>query len=200
MTFDSLDYSPTETPTYAVILLHGWGSNAQDLASLAPYFNLPHIKFIFPNGPHPHPFSSEGRMWYDLETGKHLDQTSTQLKDWIRSLSTEIGLPLNKIILGGFSQGGAMTLEVGHDLPLAGLLCLSGYLHPHLSFQQQDQKATLVIHGTQDSVVPLSEAQKVQRALMDVQWPTQYHELPMAHEISAQALTLIQGFLREVAA
>lgn len=195
MTFNSLDYSPTPSPTHAVILLHGWGANAQDLASLAPYLNFPQIKFIFPNAPHPHPFSAEGRMWYDLDSGEHLDTTSAQLKDWVRSLPEEIDLPLEKIILGGFSQGGAMTLEVGHDLPLAGLLCLSGYLHPELTFAPENQKPVMVIHGTQDPVVPVAEAQKVQTQLTQANWPLDYHELPMAHEISPKALELIQVFL-----
>ena len=196
MTFNSLDYSPTPSPTHAVILLHGWGANAQDLASLAPYLDFPQIKFIFPNAPHPHPFSSEGRMWYDLDTGEHLETTSAQLKDWVRSLPEEINLPLEKIILGGFSQGGAMTLEVGHDLPLAGLLCLSGYLHPNLSFDVKDQKPIMVIHGTQDPVVPLTEAQKVKAQLDQATWPLDYHELSMAHEISPRALSLIQDFIQ----
>jgi phospholipase/carboxylesterase len=190
-----LDYSLTDAPTHAVILLHGWGANAQDLASLAPLLKLPSVKFIFPNAPHPHPFSAQGRMWYDLETQDYLEQTRRDLKIWLRSLPATLNLPLEKIFLGGFSQGGAMTLDVGHDLPLAGLMCLSGYLHPHLDFQPADAKPTLVIHGIQDPVVPIQAARLTQQTLTQSEWNIEFHELAMAHEISPQALALIQAFL-----
>jgi phospholipase/carboxylesterase len=195
LAFTSLDYSQTDAPTHAVILLHGWGANAQDLASLAPLLKLPSVKFIFPNAPHPHPFSAQGRMWYDLETQKYLEETRRDLKSWLRSLPETLNLPLDKIFLGGFSQGGAMTLDVGHDFPLAGLMCLSGYLHPHLDFRPVDAKPTLVIHGRQDPVVPIQAARLTQQKLTQSQWNIEFHELAMAHEITPQVLELIQAFL-----
>lgn len=181
-------------------MLHGWGANAQDLASLAPYLNLPKIKFLFPNAPHPHPFSAEGRMWYDLETGEHLAQTRLDLKNWVRSLPEQLEIPLNKIVLGGFSQGGAMTLDVGHDLSLAGLLCLSGYLHPQIQFSAEDTKPTLIVHGVQDPVVPIQAARIVQEKVTEAQWSPEVHELKMAHEISPQAVELIRDFLGRICA
>lgn len=185
----------TATPTYGVVLLHGWGANAQDLVSLAPVLGLPSVKFICPNAPYPHPFSEQGRMWYDLETQAHLDDTRQELKSWLRSLPETLGIPLHKMILGGFSQGGAMTLDVGHDLPLAGLICLSGYLHPHLAFEAADAKPTLMIHGIQDPVVPIQAARIAKEKLTQSQWNVESHELEMAHTISPQALELIQDFL-----
>ena len=198
MTFSCVDYSPTETPTHAVVLLHGWGANARDLASLAPYLNFPQVKFIFPNAPHPHPFSTEGRMWYDLETQEHLAETRLELKQWIQDLPKQLNLPTQNIILGGFSQGGAMTLDVGHDLNLAGLLCLSGYLHPQIQFSPQQAKPILIIHGTQDPVVPIQAAQMIQAQLRQQQWQPEVHELQMAHEITPQALDLIRDFLGRI--
>lgn len=195
MIFSSLDYCATNAPTHGVVLLHGWGANAQDLVSLAPYLNLPQIKFLFPNAPHPHPYSADGRMWYDLETQAHLTQTRIALKEWVRSLPDILHLPLHRIVLGGFSQGGAMALDVGHDLPLAGLLCLSGYLHPQIQFLPTEAKPILVIHGTQDPVVPIHAARLLQKQLTQAQWATECHELSMAHEISPQALELIRDFL-----
>lgn len=198
MNLACLDYCSTATPSHAVVLLHGWGANAQDLASLAPHLDLQQLRFLLPNAPHPHPYSSEGRMWYDLETQEHLGDTRQLLRDWIESLPERLNLPLNQIILGGFSQGGAMTLDVGHDLPLAGLICLSGYLHPHIRFSANKAKPTLIIHGLQDPVVPIEAAQMIQSAMLNADWKPEVHQLQMAHEISAQALQLVRGFLLHV--
>lgn len=123
------------SPAGLVAILHGWGANGEDLASLVPYLNLPDYQFLVPDAPFPHPYTSIGRMWYAFDqqpsqNGATQLATSQQiLKSWLQSLQVETNIPLERTILMGFSQGGAMTLDVGLNLPLAGLIVLSGYMH-----------------------------------------------------------------------
>ena len=88
-----------------------------------------------------------------------------------------------------------MTLDIGARLPLAGLICLSGYLHPSVvPLLGQATPPVLMIHGQHDPVVPLYAAQNAHRSLVETGVSIQYHELPMAHEISPPAMDLIQDF------
>jgi phospholipase/carboxylesterase len=127
-----------------VAVLHGWGANAEDLASLVPFLNLPHYQFLVPDAPFPHPYSATGRMWYafDRESSQESDRqlaTSQQLlKNWLESLEAETNIPLERTLLMGFSQGGAMAIDVGLNLPLAGLIVLSGYMHTLLSVNEAE--------------------------------------------------------------
>ncbi|PZD74814.1 Carboxylesterase 2 [Acaryochloris thomasi RCC1774] len=178
-------------------MLHGWGSNAEDMAAFAPTLDLPNYRYLFPNGPFPHPQTPGGWMWYDLSTQDPdgLAHSRKLLLDWIQSLPEKTGIPLSQTILGGFSQGGAMTLEVGLGLPVAGLIVLSGYLHG-LDPEQDSQSCppTLIIHGRQDEVVPLAAAQMTRETLAASQ--VDYHEFDMGHEVIPEALGTMQQFIR----
>lgn len=198
MSLSVITLAPTtgQPPVGLFVALHGWGSNAQDLASLAPYISLPTYQFCFTNAPLAHPQVPEGYMWYDLGTQEGLSDSRRLLLDWLKSLSEETKVPLEQIILAGFSQGGAMTLDIGARLPLAGLICLSGYLHPAvIPLLGEGTPPVLMIHGQHDPVVPLSAAQNAERALRQGGVSVQYHEMPIAHEISLPVLDLIQTFV-----
>jgi phospholipase/carboxylesterase len=192
---------PLATPTARLVGLHGWGSNAQDLASLAPYLNLQGYQYLFPNGPMPHPQVSGGRMWYDLAdvtTRQGLPESRQMLTDWLLSLEAVDSVRLEKTFLVGFSQGGAMTLDVGTHLPLAGLVVLSGYLLP-LEVRPLPKifPPILMIHGTQDNVVQIAAARKSHEALLAAGANVQYHELDMGHEIRPEVLVLMQSFIQK---
>ncbi|WP_404787040.1 alpha/beta hydrolase [Altericista sp. CCNU0014] len=192
---------PLASPMGRLVGLHGWGSNAQDLASLAPYLDLKGYQYVFPNGPMPHPDVPGGRMWYDLSdfaTRRGLPESRQQLTDWLLSLESVDGVPLNKTFLTGFSQGGAMTLDVGTHLPVAGLVVLSGYLHPlEIRPLPQTFPPILMIHGLQDTVVQIAMARKSHEALLQAGAKVQYHELEMAHEIQPEVMKLIQDFVQQ---
>lgn len=184
-------------PIGVFVALHGWGSNAEDLASLAPYLGLDDYQILCPCAPWPHPQVPGGYMWYDLATQTGLVESRQQLQDWLQTLPEQTGLPLNRVVLAGFSQGGAMTLDLGLKLPLAGLICLSGYLHglnPSDGFGPSPP--VLMVHGQQDPVVPLSAAQQAQQKLIAAGVSVDYHELSMAHEISPPVFDLIRAFVR----
>ncbi len=135
-------------------------------------------------------------MWYHIETGEYLNATRETLKAWLMALPEQTQIPLEQTILGGFSLGGAMALDVGLDLPMLGLICLSGYWHPDIPMSHPGPpKPVLMLHGRQDEVVPLPMAQQAHQELKNRQLAVDYHELDMAHEVTPSALALIQDFL-----
>lgn len=202
MSLEAIAVAPTTgtKPAGLVVALHGWGANAQDLASLVPLLNLPEYQFLFPNAPLPHPYTSVGRMWYDLSSKEYrgVDESRQILKDWLLSLESSTGVPLSSTILSGFSQGAAMTLDVGLGLPLAGLIALSGYMHPLSSQPLGKLPPVLMVHGKQDTVVPLKAAQYARDNLIALGVAVQYQEFEMGHEIRPEVLPLIQKFVAEV--
>ncbi len=187
-----------------IVTLHGWGANAQDVASLSPFLNLPDYQFLFPNAPFPYPDSAMGRAWYDLRMEnmyQGLAESRSLLTDWLESLSSSTGVPLSRTILSGFSQGGAMTLDVGLKLPLAGLVAMSGYLHPGaVNVETKDTKLppVLIMHGRQDTVVPLQAAVSARKTLESLGVAVQYQEFDMGHEIRPEMLDLLKNFLVNV--
>ncbi|BAZ69786.1 phospholipase/carboxylesterase [Fischerella sp. NIES-4106] len=180
--------------------MHGWGANAEDLASLAPYLNLTDYQFVFPNAPFSHPHSPMGRAWYELSADnmyEGLTQSRQLLTDWLLSLENRTGIPLSQTILSGFSQGGAMTLDIGLKLPFAGLVVMSGYLHPGAieTSLATSLAPVLITHGRYDQVVPLRAALNAKETLESRGIAVQYYEFDMGHEIQLPILELIRNFV-----
>jgi phospholipase/carboxylesterase len=180
-----------------IVALHGWGANGNDLVAIAPEVNLPDYQFVFPEAPFPHPNVPEGKMWYDLQDKSRsgLVESRQMLTEFLRSLPESTGIPLSRTVLLGFSQGGAMTLDVGLSLPLAGLVCLSGYLHEITTKPNQPISPILIVHGKQDPVVPLMAAQTIRDTLLSLGAKVKYFEYDMGHEIRPSAIAQIQKFV-----
>lgn len=211
MSLEALSFPARQQPAQALlVMLHGWGANAQDVAALASYLDLPQFQFFFPNAPFSFPYAPEGRMWYDLPDNysfqsqpdfrqqPQLQESRQQLIDWLKSLEATTGIPLSRTILAGFSQGGAMTLEVGLQLPLAALMVLSGYAHAPLQLNTDSIPSVLLAHGQSDLVVPLLAAKQTRDQLALLGVPVQYHEFSMGHEIQPMVLKLMQSFIEEI--
>ena len=189
-----------------LIGLHGWGANAEDLATLADYLPLPGYQMIFPDAPFPHPAAIAGRMWYGFPIGwdfrtpynfepqADLQESRQTLKDWLIQTTKETAIPLQKTVLAGFSQGGAMAMDVGLQLPFAGVLVLSGYLHsppkPHPNLG-----SVLMVHGRQDPVVPIQKAHEARDTLIAQNIDLTYQEFDMGHDISPLVLQQIESFV-----
>lgn len=188
------------TPSGLIVCLHGFGSNAKDLAPFAPVLSLPNYQMLFPDAPYPHPRVAGGRMWYNLDRSDYqgLATSRQQLIDWLKSLESTTGVPLSRTILSGFSQGGAMTLDVGLTLPLAGLISLSGYLHSQPQPISTKFPPVLIVHGRQDQVVTLSAAQRAKNALTNLGVAVKYQEFDMGHEIKPEVLSLMRSFILDV--
>lgn len=139
-----------------------------------------------------------GKAWYNLERQDYngLAESRQILTDWLKSLESTTGVPLSRTILCGFSQGAAMTMDVGLTLPLAGLICLSGYLHPNPQLVAgKISTPVLIIHGRQDYMVPLRAAHQTRDTLTALGLPVQYHEFEMGHEIVPAAIFLMRSFI-----
>lgn len=195
-------------PTASIVILHGWGANAQDVAFLCSLLELPDVQFFIPDAPFQHPYSTDGKMWYDLSYMSFQSDLTQQadlqasrkaLIDWLNSLEAQSGIPLSRTILGGFSQGGAMTLDVGLSLPLAGMMVLSGYQHGALK-PGEKIPPILMVHGRQDQVVPLSAAHRAKANLERLNAAIEYREFDMGHEISPLVLNEVYAFVQRVLA
>lgn len=196
--------SPAE---YAIVILHGWGGTPEDAAQFTGMLQVPRAVRLMPKGLFQHPYNPEGQMWYDFPNVERFDfkldlsdrsdlQRSRQvLRDWITSLPEQTGVPLNKTILGGFSQGGAMTIEIGLELPLAGLMSMSGYAHRPISSVTRAPKL-LMTHGTADNVVPIAASRATKDALISAGVEVESYEFPgMGHEISLDVIERMQAFI-----
>lgn len=201
MSLDSISISPTsgKPPQHLLIMLHGWGANAEDLAPLGSMLSLDDYQLIFPNAPLPHPEVPGGRAWYSLETQDYqgLPETQTLLQDWLLSLENQTGVPLSRTVLSGFSQGGAMSLDLGVKLPLAGVCSLSGYLHFQPQAPNFSLAPILIMHGTQDLVVPIKAARQAKETLTEIGATVEYHEFHAGHEIPPAALSIFQEFIQK---
>jgi phospholipase/carboxylesterase len=192
-----------------VVILHGWGANAPDAASFAAAMKLPQINLYLPEGPFPHPYSDDGRMWYglpeplsafsfaaDIAAQPELQTSRQQLLEFLQGLPAQTGIPLDRTILGGFSQGGAMAFDLGVDLPLAGLMGLSGYLHKSLDNITSQTQPILMVHGQQDPVVPFAASIGAKERL-ERSGATVTHQAfdGMGHEISWDVIALMRDFV-----
>ncbi|WP_245602749.1 alpha/beta hydrolase [Gloeothece verrucosa] len=185
-------------PTRLLVVLHGWGADANDLVPIASMLNLPEYQCIFPNAPFSHPQVPGGRAWYALETSNYqgLSESRQILSDWLLSLEEATKIPLEKTILCGFSQGGAMVLDVGLSLPVAALCSLSGYLHSRPEITSSSPPV-LMVHGRQDMVIPIQIAQQAKEELKALGIKVDYQEFNMGHEIPDVVLDVLEKFIQD---
>jgi phospholipase/carboxylesterase len=205
-------------PTAAVIWLHGLGADGHDFAGLVPELNLagcPPIRFIFPHAPSI-PVSVNGGYvmpaWYDLLgmdlVSKQDVQGIQKSEAAVRALiANEVarGIPTERIVLAGFSQGCAMALHTALRLPqkIAGVMALSGYLPLADRFADERDAANattpiFMAHGSQDPVVVLARGEDSRDALVALGHPVQWHTYPMPHSVHPKEIADISDFLRQV--
>lgn len=199
----------------SVIWLHGLGADGHDFAPIVPELNIPNTRFIFPHAPHQPITMNNGyemRAWYDLygltpQTKQDETGMRTMQKEIESLIKNEVaqGIPANRVVLAGFSQGGAMAFFTGLRYPekLAGILALSTYvsLKEKLSAEACPANRDIPIfmaHGIFDSVITL-ETCKVSRQLLDkLDYAVEWHEYPMAHAVCPQEIEDITHFLKQV--
>ncbi len=192
----------TGVPQGNIVLMHGWGANNDDLMELLPYLELPNYQFLLPNGIFEHQYTEAGRAWYSFTGAGQLTATSQQelvtscqtLQDWLGKLPETTGVALDRTWICGFSQGGAMALEIGLALPVAGIMVLSGYLHSDL-IAPVTCPPVAIWHGRQDEVVPIEAAWQARNQLINWGATVQYHELNMGHTIIPEEIKMMQQFV-----
>ncbi|MBE9059996.1 alpha/beta hydrolase [cf. Phormidesmis sp. LEGE 11477] len=204
---DAIAITPEGAGERLIVLLHGWGANAQDVAGLINAINMVSspTRALLPDAPFAHPMVPGGLAWYsfpanydfrkahDFEAQADLRESRQRLLYWMRSLAEKTGIPLEKTIMGGFSQGGAMTLDIAPQLPLAAMLILSSYSHAPIP-TCITPRPILLMHGRQDPVVPIARALETKSQLENQGLAVTYHEFDMGHEVSIDALRVASRF------
>jgi phospholipase/carboxylesterase len=203
-----------ENPTAAVIWLHGLGASGHDFEPVVPELGLPEdaaVRFIFPHAPNL-PVTINGGMtmpaWYDIKA-MDIDRVvdTEQLRassDAVAKLverEKEKGVPADRIIIAGFSQGGAVAYELGLSYPerFAGILALSTYFATADTVQRSEANADVpisVYHGTFDPMVPESLGVRSVEALKEMGYDPSYQTFPMEHSVCLEEIQDIGRFIR----
>ena len=205
-------------PTASVIWLHGLGADGRDFVPIVPELRLPSdlaIRFVFPHAPHRPVTINRGyvmRAWYDIaetEFGRREDEAGIRESEQaVRALiqcETERGVASERIVLAGFSQGGAVVLHTGLRLPqrLAGIMALSTYLPLADTLKAEAHPANadvpiFMAHGTDDPIIPLalgeSSADLLTRRGANLEWRT----YEMEHSVCLDEIQDIAGWLTRV--
>lgn len=200
----------------SVIWLHGLGADGNDFAPMVPQLDLAAsfgIRFIFPHAPSIPVSINNGYVmpaWYDIkqmDIDRHVDEL--QLKQsaaWVHNLidrEIERGVESDRIIIAGFSQGGAVSYEaaLSYGKPLAGIMALSTYFPTAETVEinpLQKDIPILICHGSQDPVVAESLGQKSVDTLQAKGFAPQYRSYPMEHAVCPQEIVDIAAWFRSV--
>ncbi|MGL4219146.1 MAG: alpha/beta hydrolase-fold protein, partial [Shewanella sp.] len=203
MTLERIVIEPQVEATAVVIWLHGLGDSGAGFAPVVPALGLPadhSIRFIFPHAPEQAVTINGGyimRAWYDIKSMDLHDRADMQgvmaSELSVQALIDEqiaAGIPSERIVLAGFSQGGVMSLFTGLRYPhkLAGIMALSCYLPTADVLPSQLSAANantpiLLQHGEQDDVVPLSAGLLAKEALIAGGYQVQWQTYPMPHSV-----------------
>jgi len=211
-----IDTAPNTTAS--VIWMHGLGADASDFASMPQQLDLDGlegIRFIFPNAPTmPVPINGGYvmRAWYDIlgtDLVRREDEgglrKSQELIEHMIALEKARGIASERIVIAGFSQGCAMTLQTGlrHPEKLAGLMCLSGYV-PLASTVAAERSAAnqgtpiFMVHGRTDPVIPIQRAIDSRDLLQGLGYQIEWHEYGMPHSVCPEEVEDIGAWLRRV--
>ena len=199
---DGLEVETGPSPATSVIWLHGLGADGSDFVPIVPALRLQSpVRFVFPHAPERPVTINAGmvmRAWYDvlaLEGPRREDEAgireSARQIEGLIAAEVARGVPPGRVILAGFSQGGAMTLQVGlrHAARLGGLLALSAYLPLAGTIAAEASAAgrgtpVFMGHGTADPLIPLARARASRDAVEALGCPVEYREYPIAHTVS----------------
>jgi phospholipase/carboxylesterase len=212
---DSVVQETGSDPRYAVIWLHGLGADGHDFAPIVPHLRAASsrpVRFVFPHAPI-RPVTINGgmsmRAWYDI-LGMSIDRNqdlqgilaSVAAVDRLIDVQIEAGIATERIVLAGFSQGGAIALRAGlaRPSPLAGVMALSCYLLQADSLENWSHASARAVpiymgHGTQDPVVPIALGEQAAARLRDAGFDPSWHSYPMPHSVSPDQIQDIDQWL-----
>jgi len=199
-------------PDAAILWLHGLGADGHDFEPIVPELQLPcAVRFVFPHAPIRPVTLNQGmrmRAWYDIFRlgGGPEDEAgiraSEALLNELITREKKAGVPAARIVLAGFSQGGAVALQAAlrHPERLAGVLALSTYLPLSQQVEKERSKENqdvpiFMAHGTYDDVIPLHRADDSRRALEKLGYAIEWHSYPMPHSVCPQEIADISKFL-----
>jgi phospholipase/carboxylesterase len=215
---ETIEVETAPQPNAAIIWLHGLGADGHDFEAIVPEL-VPRgsraWRFVFPNAP-VRPVTINGgmrmRAWYDIVG---LDREAAEDADWFKDTDQKVreliareaarGIPADRVVLAGFSQGGAVSLYTAPRLAdkLAGVMALSCYLPREGTFQAERAPANaatpiFMAHGQFDGVVPLMLGVKSRDYLRGQGYKVEWHEYAMEHSVCAEEVADIRQFLLSV--
>ena len=218
LTLQMVELQASPEPTASIIWLHGLGADGYDFVPVVRELEIlqaPPARFVFPHAP-TRPVTINGgyvmRAWYDIlgtDPVRREDESgivdSHQRVEALIEREVKRGTPRARIVLAGFSQGGAITLQAGlrQKQPLAGLLALSTYLPLAERFDSERAAESLSVpifmaHGRSDPVIPLARAVSSRDRLQAAGYAVEWHEYEMPHSICEEEIRHIAAFLRRV--
>ena len=217
---EALEVETAPNPDRAVIWMHGLGADGYDFVDVPPVLRLPEslaVRFVFPHAPM-QPVTINGgmvmRSWYDIrpdagvrredEPGLRRSQRHVEA---LVAREKARGVPASRIVLAGFSQGGAMALQTGlrHPERLAGIMALSCYL-PLADLVAMEANAAnrdvpiFLAHGTGDPLIPLARARRAHEILTGLGYRAEWHEYTMPHSVCDAEIRDIGAWLARILA
>ena len=214
---ECVELQTTAQPDASIVWLHGLGADGYDFVPLVKELQslgAPAARYVFPHAPM-RPVTINGgyvmRAWYDI-LGSQIDRQEdragiVQAQEQVQALierEQARGVAPSRIVLAGFSQGGAITLQAGlrQARPLAALVVLSSYLPLATTAAAESTTAGRSIpifmgHGRQDTVIPLERARASHQALEKLGCRVQWHEYAIPHSVNQLEMQDLSAFLRE---
>ncbi len=213
----TLEYVLGNAPTHTVICMHGLGAGADDLHPLARTFQLPNVRFIFPQAPSIPITINNGYVmpaWYDARSmdlssatrADHagVDASCAAIKSLVANEQAQYGIKPEQIFLMGFSQGGSIALELGLHYPqrFAGIIGLSALAakgektFENLSAESQATPIFLA-HGTQDQIVPFAIGSHIQQTLKNKHYSVEWHTAAVGHTIWPEEMAALKRWFEQ---
>ncbi|MEL7186641.1 MAG: carboxylesterase [Pseudomonadota bacterium] len=211
---ETVEVTTGENPAGSVIWLHGLGADGHDFEPIVPELRLDiPLRFVFPHAP-VRPVTINGgmamRAWYDilsLDTDGRADQAgvreSGKMLETLIAREVERGIEPGKIVIAGFSQGGAIVLHtlLNTEYELAGAMALSTYLPILGDLEVASSRKDIPIfmaHGTSDPMLPMQWGRQSADAIEEAGYQIDWHEYPMAHAVCPQEIADISAWLKGV--
>jgi phospholipase/carboxylesterase len=218
MALETIELHPAGEAVASVIILHGLGADGTDFLSFGDQLDLSAIgpvRYVLPRAPVRPVTINNGyqmRAWYDI-LGTQIERREDEsgLRESMREVNALIdreiarGVPAHRIVLGGFSQGCAMTLLAGLRYPrrLGALVGMSGYLPLAASTAAERHDANALVpifmaHGRRDPMIALDRAQASRDALVKLGYAVDWHEYPMEHSVCMEEIEALNAWLLKV--
>jgi phospholipase/carboxylesterase len=215
---ETLELETGPRPTAAVIWLHGLGADGYDFEPIVPELDLPAapaVRFVFPHAPM-RPITINGgavmRGWYDvltLDGGRREDDAGVRASqasvEELIAREAARGVPAARLVLAGFSQGGAIALQTGlrHSERLAGIMALSTYLPLAATLAAEASAASrdvpiFMAHGRDDSLIAIERAAVSRDLLRNAGYKVEWHDYAMEHAVCREEIDDVAGWLRRV--
>jgi phospholipase/carboxylesterase len=214
-----IEINPACDPAAAIIWLHGLGADGHDFEAIVPQLRLPDsfpVRYIFPHAPMRAVTINGGlvmRAWFDIFdvdlTADSIDhdhfRESVDLLTALIENEVRSGMTSDRIVLAGFSQGGAIVLHAGlhYEKNLAGILAMSMHLptvaQSAAAFSAAAKQVPIMMaHGQSDPVIPLPKALETRQALSDLGYVIDWRDYPMPHSVSAEEIEDIRAWLLKI--